>query len=822
MALQAKKDDRFPAEPGAGALLQPLDCWTVPQSSGASQPRRCAQRKAVIAAVAAVVAASTTTPECYVAPATALSRKASSVSRGAPRDRASRGRPLRLSQQRWETPILVEGVTTTLCCTAVAPIACWANTGTYPEIDYFLLGVLAGIFGTLSTLAATTFVFLQNLRGDSTGDLSKMESFNGLLMPSFFFRGAADIFKNVRQDAVQSAKRFRETGKFAEIYTGIERSQEQALLQGIEALREQFPRSGTREVFFGLLRVGASSSTRAALSLYEFAARLQSQLQEAQLESRDILNELWSLDEGRCTVSGRRFSEGRRQSWVNARADVLVDKQVAALRSTVAHIAPRPLFARVAAEILARPTYLALIRLFDILRPAEGCDLSYPVLDLDASCYYHGYTIAEAEAIDSFLDQVMRTAVMLRAKQHVMDTLAFDMTMSWKEVLLKVWFERRGGQPCVFEHVFLGNLAEDLSGQPIAGGLHCWLKFYLEEVRGTATYLGYIYNCPQAGLSNSRFVSGKFVWNHLGQVLVKDQGGFFIGVSPEWQLASGTVSYFETITPESAQDHGWETWPGARGIGYTKDVTYDQVRYRKVVCHSGGVVDTEQSFRAGDGCLASTYAMFLGAAFEDNTDTSELDRLCGISELAASLPNWLVTDGFARQEDSQLSEACTRFCVERGCRTLREALQAVKDVFAFTLEDAVAASEAEGYPAIRKLVHDTRDVSPLLMEAADRMALGGPALSEQLPLLLDGLRQQGRRGPRLHQPLRLLLTGHADGAPVADIMMLLELAEKEGGDEAAPLLTDRLALVKKLFPQSQRSKVLEATGVLRDGPKIVD
>ena len=120
----------------------------------------------------------------------------------------------------------------------------------------------------------------------------------------------------------------------------------EALLKGIEALREKFPRSGTRELFFGLLRAGALSSTRVALSLYDFAARLQGQLQEAQSESTDnILNELWSLDEGRCTVSGRRFSEGKRQSWVNSRADVLVDKQVAALRSTVAPIAPRPLFA---------------------------------------------------------------------------------------------------------------------------------------------------------------------------------------------------------------------------------------------------------------------------------------------------------------------------------------------------------------------------------------------------------------------------------------------------------------------------------------------
>ena len=42
------------------------------------------------------------------------------------------------------------------------------------------------------------------------------------------------------------------------------------------------------------------------------------------------------------------------------------------------------------------------------------------------------------------------------------------------------------------------------------------------KVRGTARYLGYIYNNAEAGLANSRFVSGKFVWDYDGHKLVKD------------------------------------------------------------------------------------------------------------------------------------------------------------------------------------------------------------------------------------------------------------------------------------------------------------
>lgn len=35
-------------------------------------------------------------------------------------------------------------------------------------------------------------------------------------------------------------------------------------------------------------------------------------------------------------------------------------------------------------------------------------------------------------------------------------------------------------------------------------------------------------------------------------------------------------------------------------------------------------------------------------------------------------------------------------------------------------------------------------------------------------------------GPRLHQPIRLLLTGRADGAPISDLVQLLELTQWEG------------------------------------------
>jgi len=368
---------------------------------------------------------------------------------------------------------------------------------------------------------------------------------------------------------------------------------------------------------------------------------------------------------------------------------------------------------------------------------------------------------------------------------------------SWKEVLFRLWFQRRDGKPCVFEHIFLGNLAEDISGQPVAGGFHFWLKFYLEEVRGTATYLGYIYNSPKDGLNNSRFLSGKFVWDYAGFKLVKDQGGFFIGTSPEWQLAAGTVAYFETLTPECAEKNGWVPWAAAYNVGYTKDVAQDGERYRYVICTASAPSEESTKVMSETSILSTTYAVYLGpAVIPEESDMSELDYVCTSAELARKLPRWIVTDGIALHEGSHFSEECVQFCIKRGCRSIGDSLAELRKIFEFSLEDAVAAAKTPGYPRIRALVEDTAEVAHVLLERAERPQ----PLLEQLPDMLNKLREeQGRRGPRVHQPIRLLLTGRADGVPIADVLALLELAQEQGGDETGVRLRDRLGLAKEIF-----------------------
>lgn len=654
-------------------------------------------------------------------------------------------------------------------------------------VDSFGLGILVGVFGTISTIAAVLSIFVDNLRGVDLDGGNALASSGGFVMPNFFFQGARDIFSNVRQDAAQSTQRFKETGRFAEIYAGIERSQEMAMLRSIDALRLQVPPGATREILFSLLRRAALSSSQLGSALYDFALRLQAKEPARHREDVvEILDELWALDEGRCAVSARRPGEGGRRPWLDADADILLDEQVPALRTTLAECAKRPLFAFVAPEILARPTFLTLVRIFDVFQPAEASEANGSTPG--------PYSPVEFSAIDEFLEQVTRTSVMRRAFRHITKTLPIVLTRQWKEVLFKLWFQRRDGKPCVFEHVFLGNLTEDISGQPVAGGFHSWLKFYLEEVRGTARYLGYIYNNAEAGLVNSRYVSGKFVWDFDGHKLVKDQGGFFIGTSPEWQLAVGTVAYFETSTPGMARQNGWIPWSGAYDEGYTKETTMDGQRYRHVLCrsgHSNNLQDVKDVLVEDSGRLVTSYAIYLGP--EVQKDTLGLDQICTSAELAQQLPRWLVEDGIAAYEEGQLCQECVRFCVARGCRSVSEALVALREALVFDLEDAVAAAK-EGYPRILALVQDTLEVVPVLLRHADN-------LSHHLPSLLEELRTQGRRGQRLHQPIRLLLTGRADGAPISDLVQLLELAQWEGGDAAGVRLNDRIALVHQIFSE---------------------
>ena len=208
-------------------------------------------------------------------------------------------------------------------------------------------------------------------------------------------------------------------------------------------------------------------------------------------------------------------------------------------------------------------------------------------------------------------------------------------------------------------------------------------------------------------------------------------------------------------------------------------------RSLQVVCHS-------------EDTLITVFSSFLGIGFDDESEyTAHLDRILSEKDLATELPGILVSEGIAKVEDSELCAASVRFCASRHCHSLGEALREIRSIFGFSLEATV--QEAETDSNLKELVFDAADMIQRLCEETDSTFPEATLSSATLPFLVDHLKQQGRSGARLHRPLRLLLTGHPNGAKVADLISLLELADKEGGDETGPSLSERLLIAKQLL-----------------------
>ena len=264
-----------------------------------------------------------------------------------------------------------------------------------------------------------------------------------------------------------------------------------------------------------------------------------------------IYSELWLLDEGRATVENIRTAkmadalqqeDGSAVARLLACKDILVDERP----RQEGHEAP--LFAQVQPYVFTRSTFLALLDVFEVFHQRRG--------------QIGEYTVDERGKIEKLLDVVDRTPVMRRARAEA--AKLEDLTdESWRRHMWNIWFQRHPTSPkCGFEHVFVGEATEDLQGRGVVGGLHNWVKFYLEEQRGAARYLGARYKgrtSVSEGALNPYFVSGRFTWDLEGKHLIKDVGGFFVGVSPEWQLAIATTAFFETLTPERAVRRQWSS-----------------------------------------------------------------------------------------------------------------------------------------------------------------------------------------------------------------------------------------------------------------------
>ena len=275
---------------------------------------------------------------------------------------------------------------------------------------------------------------------------------------------------------------------------------------------------------------------------------------------KDIYQHIWNCDRHKFIVSPRDL-DGQ---WLDPQADILLDEQVAAfgrqdfLKDTAKHIdlARKPLFYRVNEDKLnSIPSYGSLIALLDNYQ-----------FDNQRS---EVLTRLEKAEIERFIDDILTTEPIQIARDYIHDYLNLTKYKDkFESNLRKIWFDlytNYFGDISVrdasgFEHIFVGEGKYDLdrpTGNKVLGaisGYHSWVKFYLDEKQQQVNYLGHNYNLQgNIGVENPYVVTVQMLWkkcdrqNNLAIELFKKKGCFFIGTSPECEIAMGTVAYYENL-----------------------------------------------------------------------------------------------------------------------------------------------------------------------------------------------------------------------------------------------------------------------------------
>lgn len=158
--------------------------------------------------------------------------------------------------------------------------------------------------------------------------------------------------------------------------------------------------------------------------------------------------------------------------------------------------------------------------------------------DLDSSIP-DDITFEEAAEVDDLLMEIVDSPPMALARKFIEAGSARTLTdQSWYARVKDTWFRpftvssspTRSG----FEHVFLGEAKDGK-----VGGLHWWY-FYLNKMKDT-DYRGAVYSNVAQGIAIPELATLSFTWNVGGQRLVKDIGGFFVGISVEGLMAMGMV-----------------------------------------------------------------------------------------------------------------------------------------------------------------------------------------------------------------------------------------------------------------------------------------
>lgn len=337
--------------------------------------------------------------------------------------------------------------------------------------------------------------------------------------------------------------------------------------------------------------------------------------------SRNIYQELWDLDIKPENNGFTVTSRGPNGQWFHPNADIKIDEQNE-LSGVNTDNAPSPLITAFNTTKLEGETYLAFKSL-----------LNNYVFNARESEDHLGDNTVEDEEINAFLNLILETPVMQLAFNYINNDLNANISRSeFKAITKKLWFEiytnyHQGNVVpfCSgFEHIVVGESKGNPNKKGI-GGYHSWTKFLYDEQSKRVNFNGFNYDdkfnkLSPLGSSVPQVATISMTYEPLdmdGQPMTKKRknlGGFFIGPSPECQIAMPVVAYFESINGKFYVGNG--TSP--------RELTEKEIEIHDAVYRIVLYMETKQDGTRGDR-LRSFYPKFIRLKSSSNQDPIQSD-----------------------------------------------------------------------------------------------------------------------------------------------------------------------------------------------------
>lgn len=175
------------------------------------------------------------------------------------------------------------------------------------------------------------------------------------------------------------------------------------------------------------------------------------------------------------------------------------------------------------AKLFNRPTFARLISLLDNYVRNTGT--------------VESVTSEEIQEQNAFIDEVFKTTIMKKLYSFLITKGYYTSVESFKNDLREMWFglyTRSKGSldSSGFEHVFHGEIHKGK-----ISGFHSWVNLYLQEKAGQINYLSYSSDGPWTSYPD--VFAFQFKWS----TYLKTIGSFFMGSSPEFEIAMYTLCY---------------------------------------------------------------------------------------------------------------------------------------------------------------------------------------------------------------------------------------------------------------------------------------